>query len=170
MNYFAHNIEVLVDVKHYDASAFQDVITINEDDYLSLYCHSAKFSICSSPACLDLGQISILSSIVIYETASNKILIGVLVNAIYDLMKYISSKIPSILLSRKHQLNNVPVVCTLDVKHEEATNVKVNLSFSSEELKEMSNGLKQLNKTISELDIKGEIQIQYESSKWHITN
>ena len=163
-------IEVLVDARHYEVSVFEDVISIKEEDYSTLDVFSVKFSICRSPACIDLGQISVFSSIIIHEAVSNPVLFGVLGNAIYDLIKYMGEKIPNLLNSCKHVVQSVPIGCSLTIKHKEETNIKVNLNFSSDELKSISKGLVQLKETIETLDLTGEVEMRYEDSKWHVSN
>jgi len=170
LNHFIQYIEVLVEARHYDVSVFQDIINIDEDEYSSLDIYSVKFSICQSPACVDLGQLAIYSSMIIHEAVSNPVLISVLGNAMYDLMKFMGEKIPILLKSCKHTVQDVSVDCGVNIKNKEDTNIRINLIFSSYELNRITASLEQLNETINTLDLKGEVQIRYQDSKWYISN
>ena len=163
-------VEVLIEFRHYEVSVIEEILAISEEDYSSLDVHSIKVGVCSSPACAELGEVFFLSSILIHESIARQVLVGMLANSMYDLFKFMEEKIPVLLRSCKYTVQDVPVGCDVDIKYSEDANIRLNLSFSSCELQEISGGLEQLKETFDTIDLEGDVKISYKDSKWRISN
>ena len=169
-NNYIQNIELSVNSFHYDASVLNDVININEDDYTTLDIRSVKGSIVHVPHGIEPGQVYLLSKLVIDEALSNPILSGIIGKAIYDLIKYIASKIPSLKRNCNLDEKTIYILTELDIINGDTANVLIDLSFYSDEYESRLETLGQLIETINSTNIKGDVRINCHSGKWHISN